>query len=424
MAEAKKILIALLIGLSLGIVTPFFPEPASPILLKLYGFFGTIFLNALKMIIVPLVASSIIAGVAGIGGSRDIGRLGVKTILYYLATSLAAVVTGLLLVNLISPGEIDGKSLGSMLALQGLSEGAGSLVEKVGKSGFEAVLNVFLEMVPPNVVKAAAEGQMLGIITFSLLFGYFIPKTGRQYYDTLLQLARGVHEIMVSITEVVMRFAPIGVTCLVAKVVADAGGSNVVQLIKGLGLFALTVVSGLFAHAFVTLFLVINRVTGENPLKHLKVMAPALVTAFSTASSSATLPVTMKCLEKREGIIERVTGFVVPLGATINMDGTALYECVSALFIAQVMGCEMSMFDQFIVVWTALLTSIGVAGIPAASLVAIAIILKAVGLPVEAMAIILPVDRLLDMLRTAVNVFSDSVGALVVASMSESGADF
>ncbi len=415
MADARKMITALILGVLAGLVAPELPGMWPGLLTGVYSFFGTIFLNALKMIIVPLVASSLIAGMAEIGGARGIGTLGLKTIFYYLATSLSAVITGLVIVNLLAPGGNAGPELAAAISSRLHGDGAREVAERVGNSGFGAILHVFLDMVPPNIVKAAADGQMLGIITFSLLFGYFIPRASEDVAPVLQRLAAGVHEIMISITAVVMRFAPLGVMCLVAKVVADAGASNTINLFKTLGLFAITVVAGLAVHAGITLMVVIRRVTGKNPLKHLKIMAPALATAFSTASSSATLPVTMECLETRGDIDKKTIGFVVPLGATINMDGTALYECVSALFIAQVMGHHMGVLEQFIVVWTALLTSIGVAGIPAASLVAIAIILKAVGLPVEAMAVILPVDRFLDMLRTAVNVFSDSVGAIVVS---------
>lgn len=419
MADAKKIIIALILGLALGALSAEIPQPLSGYLFETYSFFGSLFLNGLKMIIVPLVASSIITGIAGIGGARDLRGLSLKTFSYYMVTSLVAVITGLILVNLFTPGEIQGKSLTTLLELKEFAGGTGIIEDKVGTAGFKSVLNVFLEMVPPNIIKAAAEGQMLGIISFSLLFGLFIPRIGHEYSETLFKFICGVHEIMMAITELVMKFAPLGILCLVAKVVTEAGGSNIVELLKGLGLFALTVALGLFIHVFFTLFLTIRHIAKASPLSHFRAMAPALVTAFSTASSSATLPITMECLEKRLGVSERITGFVIPLGATINMDGTALYECVAALFIAQALGFEMSFLSQFVVVWTALLTSIGVAGIPAASLVAIAIILKAVGLPVEAMAIILPVDRLLDMLRTSVNVFSDSVGALIVSKFEE-----
>ena len=414
MGDVKKILGALLLGVFIGGITPMLPGAFQTFLMGAYGFFGTLFMNALKMIIVPLVAASIITGVAGMGKRSGLGSLGLKTFFYYMATSLVAVVTGVFLVNLITPGVIDGKALGETLSFNGLEVHGKSMMESVGQADFSSILNVFLDMVPPNVIEAAVNGQMLGIITFSLLFGLYMPRITREYKDTLFKAISGIHEIMISITDLVMRFAPLGIFALCARVVAEAGAGNIGALFKGLGLFFITVVLALFVHAGVTLSLVALKLARKSPLSHFMHMAPALITAFSTASSSATLPITLECLEKRAGVSERVTGFVIPLGATINMDGTALYECVSALFIAQVLGVQMGILDQIVVVWIAVLTSIGVAGIPAASLVAIAIILKAVGLPVEAMAIILPVDRFLDMLRTSVNVLSDSVGAIVI----------
>ena len=413
MDDVKKILGALVLSVICGVATPMLPAYYVPYVVGVYGFFGTLFLNALKCVIIPLVASSIISGVAGIGATKDLGSMGLKTFLYYTATSLLAVLTGVILVNVIAPGMVGDRSLREFIHLD---EGT-KLIEQVGNADLSSVFNVFLEMVPPNIFSAAANGQMLGIISFSLIFGAFIPRIGHEYSDVLYKVFTGVHEIMMAITRLIMRFAPVGIFALVAKVVTEAGVENAVVLFKGLGLFFVTVVAGLFIHVFFTLSLVIYRVARRDPKTHMGHMAPALITAFSTASSSATLPMTMECLEKRAGVSERVTGFVTPLGATINMDGTALYECVSALFIAQALGVQMGLLDQVIVVWVALITSIGVAGIPAASLVAIAVILKSVGLPVEAMAIILPVDRFLDMLRTAVNVFSDSVGALFLEKM-------
>ncbi len=421
MGDVRKIVIALLLGIALGALTPeVAPGPVASFLMGTYGFLGTLFLNALKMVIVPLITTSIISGVAGVGGTRSLGTMGIRTFFYYMVTSLLAVLTGVFLVNIVSPGVIDGAPLAQALGLNGLGEAGGATLEKVRGADFGAILNIFYDMVPPNVVQAAVEGQMLGIISFSILFGVFIPRIGYDYSEVLFRVIQGVHEVMMAITEFIMRFAPIGIFALVAKVVAEAGAGDLLGLAKGLGLFCLTVVTGLMIHTFVTLFFALLKVGHRNPVDHFRAMVPALVTAFSTASSAATLPITMECLERRARVRESVTGFVIPLGATVNMDGTALYECVSALFIAQALGVETSLVDQVVVVWIALISSIGVAGIPAASLVAIAIILKAVGLPVEAMAIILPVDRFLDMLRTAVNVFSDSVGAVIVDELETS----
>jgi Na+/H+-dicarboxylate symporter len=265
-------------------------------------------------------------------------------------------------------------------------------------------------MIPTNIVSAAANGQLLGLIFFCLLFGYFVTKVHDRYTKIMTDFWQGVFEVMMRITDWVMKFAPIGVFGLVAKVVATTGFSAFAPLMT----FMATVLLALAVHVFITLPLVLYFLAGVSPLRHYRAMAPALLTAFSTASSSATLPLTMECVEKNAGVSNRTTSFVLPLGATVNMDGTALYECVAAMFIAQAYGLELGFATQFMVVLVALMTSIGVAGIPAASLVAIVVILGAIGLPAEGIGLILAVDRILDMCRTSVNVFSDSCGAVLI----------
>jgi Na+/H+-dicarboxylate symporter len=370
-------------------------------------FVGKLFLNALKMLIVPLILSSIIVGVAGIGGGHGLGRLGGKTIGYYAMTSLLAILVGLVMVNLVQPGVVEGDPK----AVFGFSADAAALEQKVGGKDSGDIVEVFVRMIPTNVVAAAAEGQMLGLIFFSLLYGFFLTRITEVYAEVQYNFFQGMFEIMMRVTDLVMRFAPLGVFALVAKTVADTG----LEAFAPLALFFLTVVMALAIHFLVVLPLLLYFIGGVNPLRHYQAMGAALLTAFSTASSSATLPVTMECVEKNAGVSNKVTSFVLPLGATVNMDGTALYECVAAMFIAQAYGIELSLATQFLVVMLALLTSIGVAGIPAASLVAIAIILGAVGLPLEGIGLILAVDRILDMMRTAVNVFSDSCGAVIIA---------
>lgn len=377
---------------------------------QIFEFVGALFMNALKMLIVPLIVSSIITGVAGIGRSRDFGRLGGRTVSYYFVTSLIAILIGLALVNAIEPGRIDGEPVRDQV---GLSADGDAVSEKLEGRGAGDLTKVFLQMIPANIVAAAAEGQMLGLIFFSLLFGYFLSHIERVHADPVHGFWKGVFEIMLRITDLVMKFAPVGVFALVAKVVATTG----LQAFEPLLLFVVTVLAGLAVHFLIVLPALLLVVARVNPLRHYRAMAPALLTAFSTASSSATLPVTLDCIERRAGVSNRTSSFVLPLGATVNMDGTGLYECVAAMFIAQAYGVELSMAQQFMVVSLALLTSVGVAGIPAASLVAIAIILSAVGLPVEAVALILAVDRPLDMCRTAVNVYSDSVCAVIVARL-------
>ncbi len=374
---------------------------------SVFDFVGTLFLNALKMLIVPLIVSSIIVGIAGIGSSGALGRLGGQTLLYYAATSLMAILVGLAVVNAIAPG-ID--EAGPVKDRIGFSSDVSDIEEKVAGRGAGDVVDVFLRMVPTNVVAAAANGQMLGLIFFSLLFGYFMTRIQEEYAEAQYNFWQGLYETMMKITDWVMLFAPIGVFALVAKVVASTG----FDAFKPLAWFFLSVVLALGIHFFVAMPLLLRFVAGVNPLRHYRAMAPALLTSFSTASSSATLPITMECVEKNAGVSNRTSSFVLPLGATVNMDGTALYECVAAMFIAQAYGLELTFATQFTIVLVALLTSIGVAGIPAASLVAISIILATIGLPVEGIGLILAVDRILDMLRTSVNVFSDSCGAVVI----------
>ena len=377
----------------------------------IYSFLGTLFMNALKMLIVPLIVSSIITGIAGLGDSGSMGRLGGKTLLYYLTTSLFAIMVGLLMVNIMTPGIVDGEPAREILPLS--AEDTADITARVDGRGAGDVVDIFVRMVPVNIVAAAAQGQMLGLIFFSLLFGYFMTRIAGPPAQVLKDFWEGIFAVMMKITDWVMLFAPLGVFALVAKVVASTGFAAFQPVLT----FLLTVLGALAIHLLVVLPLLLRLLGGVSPLRHYQAMTPALLTAFSTASSSATLPVSMDCVENRAGVSNRTTSFVLPLGATVNMDGTALYECVAAMFIAQAYGLELDFATQFTVVLVALLTSIGVAGIPAASLVAITIILTAIGLPVEAVGLILAVDRILDMCRTSVNVFSDSCGAVLIGRL-------
>ncbi len=371
----------------------------------LYSFLGTLFLNALKMLVVPLVVSAIITGVASISLQGGLGRLGLKTLGYYLMTSAFAITIGLVVVNLMQPGEHTG-------GMQVEAEVSESIAQKVEGRSLGDVAEIFLRMVPENIVAAAAEMQLLGLIFFSMLFGYFMMKIDSPYRDTLYHFWQGVFEVMMKITDWVMKFAPLGVFGLVAAAVAKTG----LEQFLNLATFFFTVVLALGIHFFIVMPLVLRFVGGvKNPWRHYKAMEPALLTAFSTSSSSATLPITLDTIEKNTGVPNRYSSFVLPLGATVNMDGTALYISIAVIFIAQQYGMQLDWIDQLMIMVTTLMASIGVAGIPAASLVAITIILVSMGLPTEAIGLIMVVDRLLDMMRTAVNVFSDTVGAVVIA---------
>ncbi len=405
-----QILIALALAIPAGLLSGSEGSLFGVNLLAVYAFIGKLFLNALKMLIVPLIISSIIVGIAGIGSGGSLGKLGGKTLLYYMASSLFAILIGLAVVNAISPGIDD---MGPVKDRIGFSASTEGFEAKVAGKGTADVVEIFIRMVPTNIVAAAANGQMLGLIFFSLLFGFFMTKIQEEYAETQFNFWEGVFQTMMNITNWVMLFAPLGVFALVAKVVATTGFDAFVPL----AWFFISVVLALALHMFVSLPLMLSIIARVNPLKHYRAMAPAMLTAFSTASSSATLPMTMECVEKNAGVSNRTTSFVLPLGATVNMDGTALYECVAAMFIAQAYGIELTFATQFTIVLVALLTSVGVAGIPAASLVAISIILATIGLPAEGIGLILAVDRILDMCRTSVNIFSDSCGAVIVGRL-------
>jgi Na+/H+-dicarboxylate symporter len=374
-----------------------------------FDFIGQLFLNALRMLIVPLIASSIIVGAAGIGGSDRLGSLGGRTLAFYGVTTLLAIMIGLTLVNLVQPGVVDGQPAGEILGLENMDPEAAAGIEGRGAGD---IVNIFLRMIPTNVVQAAANTELLGLIFFCLLFGVFMARSGHASAEVLYKFWDGVFHVMMAITELVMKFAPIGVFGLVAAVVANTGFGGAEPLIK----FSLVVIAGLLIHAVVTLPLLIRYAGGApRPYKIFPAMAPAMLTAFSTSSSSATLPVTMDCVERNAGVSNQVSSFVLPLGATVNMNGTALYECAAALFIAQAYGFEITFMTQFLIVVTALVTSIGVAGVPSASLVAIGIILTTVGLPIEAIGVLFVFDRILDMCRTSVNILGDASCAVIVA---------
>jgi proton glutamate symport protein len=390
-----QILIALVLAILFGF---FFPQDVQYV-----KWMGDMFLRGLKMIIVPLILTSIVTGVANIGDAQDLGKLGLKTIVYYITTSLFAIITGLLLVNFIQPGV--GADLGFSKSIEGTdvsSQGLG---------------NVLMKMVPTNIFQALASADMLAIIFFSILVGFFLMKIAKEYKDPLLNLFNGGFELMMKITSFVIKFTPVGIFGIVAAVVAEQAGDRqaLLDITQRLGMYMAAVLGGLFFHAFITLPVLLRLIGKVNPYKHFQAMTTPLLTAFSTSSSSATLPLTMDAVENNVGVSNKITSFVLPLGATVNMDGTALYECVAAMFIAQAYGIHLSFLSQIVVVFTALLASIGAAGIPMAGLVMITVILSAVGLPLEGVGLILAVDRILDMCRTTVNVWSDSCGSAIIA---------
>jgi Na+/H+-dicarboxylate symporter len=386
-----QILIALFLGVLYGLFFPGFIDYVS--------WMGDIFLRALRMVIVPLILSSIISGVANIGTAENLGRLGMKTMGYYVITSTIAILTGLFFVNLFQPG------VGTDLGLVQEVEGLGVARESFGQT--------LLNIVPLNIFDAFSSGKMLSIIFFAIMFGYFITRSGRSSRKTMTDFFNAVFEVMMKITMFIIRFTPFGVFGIMALQVSKS--PDIIGLAKNMGIYMITVLLALAVHFVISLPLLTKFVGKVNPLKHFKAVTTPLLTAFSTSSSSATLPLTMQAVEENDGVSNKITSFTLPLGATINMDGTALYECVAAIFIAQAYGVELSFFQQVLVVITALFASIGAAGIPMAGLVMISVILTAVGLPLEGVGLILAVDRILDMFRTATNVWSDSCGAVIIA---------
>jgi len=387
-----QILIALILAVLFGY---YIPQG-----IKYVGWMGDIFLRALKMVIIPLIFSSIISGVTSMGEGKNLGRLGLKTMFYYLSTSILAILTGLIIVNVVKPGI--GVDLGFSQSVEGLAEKAGS------------VDDILYRLVPDNIVDAMAQGTILSVIFFAILFGYFITKVEKKYKESLKTFFDAVFEVMMKVTLFIIKFTPLGIFGIVAREVAN-NSEQLASIAGSLAIYSLCVFGGLMIHAFITLPLIVRFVGKARPFTHFRNMATPLLTAFSTSSSSATLPLTMDALEHNSGVSNKVTSFTLPLGATINMDGTALYECVAAMFIAQAYGVELSFIQQALVVVTALLASIGAAGIPMAGLVMITVVLTAVGLPLEGIGLILAVDRILDMIRTSVNVWSDSCGALTIA---------
>ncbi len=404
----------ILIAMALGALAGWLTGPEGHIgdfqILSLFDFLGTLFINLLKMLIVPLVMASIITGVASLGSGRDLGRLGIKTLLFYVLTTLIAVLIALAISNIVKPGIVDGEPASHLLALDADTDVVNASVEGRANTSF---FNTLLSFVPANIVEAASSGKLLGVVFFSVLFGFFLARIELPMRQTLLDFWQGVFQVMMRMTVFVMRLAPLGVFALTARVVAKTGFDAAGPLL----IFGASVLVGLAVYAFLAIPLLIRVVARVNPWPLFSAIGPAMITAFSTASSAAALPTTLECVEKRAGVSERITSFVIPLGTSLNHAGSALYECAGAMFIAQAYGLHLSFGVQFTVVVLALITSMGIASIPAASLVGIAIILAAVGLPAEAIGVLFVLDRILDMARTSINVFADGACAVIVARL-------
>ncbi len=385
-----QILIAIVLGAMVGLALG---EKAEH--LKIVG---DMFIKLLKMIIIPLILASMVAGIISLGDARRLGRIGLKTFVYYMATTLLAVTVGLLLVNLIKPGV-------------GVDMGAEAAVDMAGRET-PSLGSIIKDIIPENPIAAMAENKVLSVIFLSLLLGIAISRIGEKARP-LMALFESFNAVMMKITDWIMLLAPVGVFALIAYTIGTMG----LSVLRPLAVYMLTVILGLSIHAVITLPVLLSLFGKYSPLKFIRDMFSAVATAFSTASSAATLPITMECLRENTGVSNKVASFVLPLGATVNMDGTALYEAVAAMFIAQAYGISLNIGQQLVIMLTATLASIGAAAIPGAGLVTMVIVLKAVNLPEEGIGMILAVDRILDMMRTAVNVWGDACGTTVVARL-------
>jgi len=372
--------------------------------MEVVAWMGEIFLSLLKMLVVPLIISSMIVGIAGLGDVRKVGKTGAITFIYFMTTTAISVTLGLIMVNLINPGV-------------GVEMIAQELPQRIAEKKAIGITDILKSFVSDNLVRSMANLDILPIIIFSLVFGGVLTTLGDKG-KPVIAFFDGVNAAIMKVVHLVMYVAPLGVFALIASKMGAAGGGELfVAEIMKLGKYALTVVLALMIHAAVVLPLILYFVTGRNPLLYLINASQAVVTAFSTASSSATLPVTIECAELRNKVSRKASLFVLPLGATVNMDGTALYEAVAALFIAQLFGIELGFGQQVIIFLTATLAAIGAAGIPQAGLVTMVMVLTAVGLPLEGIGMLLSIDWLLDRFRTATNVWGDSVGAAVVDTL-------
>lgn len=358
-----------------------------------------IFLRLLRMAIMPLIITSVTSAVISVGVKKNLEILGAKTFAYYIITSLLAILTGQTLVNLLKPG------IGSTIRLE-------QEIDAI-PAGQQSIPEILVNIISENPFPALAEGQVMPVIFFCILVGYFVTRLDEPHRSHLGSFFHGAFHAMMKLPPLLIWTAPVGVFGINARIVATTG----FDAFRSLGFYVGIVLVGLLIHAAVTLPVLVHLVTRRNPFRHYRGMPPALVTAFSTCSTIVTLPLTVEAVTRNSEVSEKIASFVLPIGATVNMDGTALYECVAVIFVAQVYGVARSLDLQLIIVLTALLASIGAASVPMSGVVMMSIILAAVGLPLEGVAIILGVDRILDMLRTMVNVLSDSCGAVIIAKL-------
>jgi proton glutamate symport protein len=406
-----KILIGLVLGVVIGLVANVFALEWLGETLLFIEPVGTAFIRLITMVVVPLVAASLLIGTASLGDLRKLGRIGGKTVGYYLATTAVAVTIGILLSNVIQPGgRIDTATRDNLAAA--FAEEAGQRVALAAEK--PSIQETLLGMIPTNPIESAANMDLLPLIVFTILFGAALTLVAEERRRAVLTFAEGVNEAVMVLIDWIMKLAPYAVFALIASVVSQFG----LDLLRSLLVYALTVVAGLLLHALGTYALILRFLVKINPATFFRRILEAPLVAFSTSSSNATLPVTMETAEEKVGISNEVSSFVLPLGATINMDGTALYQAVATMFIAQIYGIPLDIGAQLTIVLTATLASIGAAGVPSAGIIILVLVLQSVGLGTQAaagIALILGVDRILDMLRTAVNVTGDLTAASFVA---------
>ena len=373
---------------------------------------GELFIRLLQMLIIPLVFASIFMSIVNLGNIRELKQIGLTTVVYYLVTTALAVLIGIILVNLIHPGRgFDPDTISALKTTMGVPEHV--VREGVGqRSSLIIILETFIHMIPTNPVKAMVESDILQVIFFTIFIAIITALLGKSS-EPFIRVVESVDQIMTRSILVIMRIAPYCIFLLVTTLMIDLG----FQAIMALSKYAMTVLIGLIFHACVTLPLLVFLIGHYNPFRLFKAMLPAILTAWSTASSIATLPITLDCLEKKAGVQRKIGNFVLPLGATVNMDGTALYESVAVIFIAELLGFPLALGTQVIIFITATLAAIGAAAIPGAGLVTMGIVLTAAGLPLEGIGLILAIDRILDQFRTAVNVWGDASGGVVVARL-------
>ena len=399
LALTKKIFLAMVLGLLLGSFIHYLSLDDSNFIIQfgvngILDLGGQIFIVTLKLLVVPLVFVSLACGASNLSGGTSLGRIGFKTLGLYLFTTASAITLALIVANLINPG------LGMSLASDTIF---------VGKES-PPLKQVFLEIFPSNPVKAMAEGNMLQVIVFAILVGVAISKSG-EHGARLRDGLNDWNEVIMRLVLMLMSVAPLGVFCLMTTVFANMGFSGILDLAK----YFSNVVLVLILHFVITYFLLLRILAGLSPLGFFRDFYPVMAYAFSTSSSSATLPITLETLEKKMGIKKEVASFTAPLGATINMDGTAIMQGVATVFIAQAYSVDIGLGGYMMVILTATMASIGTAGVPGVGLITLALVLQQVGLPVEGIALIIGVDRLLDMLRTAINVGGDATVAAIVA---------